>query len=329
MYPPTARFSPLHDSATALPTEFDDIIVWAAWLYYADQLTQSDIAKKLNVARATIVNYLREARERGIVSIRISPEANGRTTVARRLSAKYGLAGALVIPSDAEEKLVARLGDAGARLLGEQIRPGDVIGVAWGRTVLAAAGMISCAEQMTGLTVVQVSGSSTGSPDFSPELCTSVMASRLRARCVNLLAPAVLSSAALKELLLAEPILQRTFELIHSSNHILFGVGEVAAGATVRVSGIASQAEIDDYVVQGAVGVVIGRFIDADGQPTPGELDDRMVGIALEELRAVPSRICVAGGLHKIGAIHAALRGGYATTLVTDLNTAEALLARG
>ncbi len=44
-----------------------------AWLYYADQMTQSEIAKTLKVSRATIVNYLQEARERGIVSVHISP----------------------------------------------------------------------------------------------------------------------------------------------------------------------------------------------------------------------------------------------------------------
>lgn len=311
----------------ALPAEFSDVVVWAAWLYYADQLTQNEIAKKLNVARATIVNYLRLARERGIVSIRLNPEANARTVLSRELAGRYGLEGALIIPSDAEDRLVARLGDAGARLLAERIRPGDVIGVAWGRTVLAAAGTITLPEPMPNLTVVQVSGSSTGSPDFSAELCTSIMSARIGARCVNLLAPAVLSTRELKEQLLAEPVLQRQFALIHSTNHILFGVGEVGHQSTVRVSQIATQAEIDGYVSRGSVAVIIGRFIDDTGQPMRGELDDRMVGISLDDLRRAPSRICVAGGRGKIAAIHAALSGGYATHLVTDSNTAEALLA--
>jgi len=311
-----------------LPTEFEDAVIWAAWLYYADQMTQSDIAKRLNVARATVVNYLREARERGIVSIQISPEAQGRTTLARHLVQAFGLEGANVIPSGDDRRLTARLGDAGSRLLAERIAPGDVIGVAWGRTVLAVAEQITLARPVASLTVVQVSGSSTGSSDFSPELCTSVLSSRIHARCVNLLAPAVLSSQALRDTLLAEPVLQRQFALIRATNHILFGVGDVAQGSTVRVSGIADQSEIDTYVAQGAVGVIIGRFIDADGHATTGELDSRMVGISLDELRRMPSRLCVAGGAQKTSAILATLKGGYATHLVTDTATAEALLAR-
>jgi len=313
--------------SASLPTEFEDAVIWAAWLYYADGLTQNDIAKRLNVARATVVNYLREARDRGIVSIQISPEAQGRTTIARRLVQAFGLEGANVIPSDSERSLTARLGNAGARLLAERVSQDDVIGVAWGRTVLAVAEQITLVRAVSGLTVVQVSGSSTGSSDFSPELCTSVLSSRIHARCINLLAPAVLSSQALRDTLLAEPVLRRQFALIRASNHILFGVGDVAEGSTVRVSGIADKSEIDAYVAQGAVGVIIGRFIDADGNATTGELDSRMVGISLSELRQMPSRICVAGGAQKIDAMLATLKGGYATHLVTDINTAEALLA--
>lgn len=314
------------DQLPRLPTEFDDAVVWAAWLYYADEMTQSEIAKKLGVSRATIVNYLQEARERGIVTIRISSEAGGRTTLARRLKERFGLEGAFVIPTGPEHALVARLGDAGARVLADMIRRGDTIGVAWGRTVLAVADTITLPSKLEELTVVQVSGSSTGSQDFSPELCTSVLSRRIAARCVNLLAPAVLSTPALKRQLLAEPVLLKQFELIHSVNLILFGVGDLGNGSTVRDANIATQREMDDYVANGAVGVIIGRFIDANGRSMSGELDDRIVGIELDELTRVPSRVCVAGGRSKIAAINATLRGGYATHLITDAATAEILI---
>lgn len=203
------------EAGAGLPTEFDDVVMWAAWLYYADQLTQSEIAKKLRVSRATIVNHLQEARERGIVSVNISPKAGSRTRVARALMERFALQGAFVIPSGDEQALAQRLGDAGARVLADQIEDGDTIGVAWGRTVLAAADRISLSRPVKDVTVVQVSGSSTGQPDFSAELCTSLLSNRIHARCVNLLAPAVLSTRELKAMLLAEPVLRKQMELIH------------------------------------------------------------------------------------------------------------------
>jgi DNA-binding transcriptional regulator LsrR (DeoR family) len=51
--------------------------------------------------------------------------------------------------------------------------------------------------------------------------------------------------------------------------------------------------------------------------------------MTLEEMKEVPYRLCVAGGSLKLAAIQAALRGGYATHLVTDQKTAETLLKAG
>lgn len=318
------------DAAPGPPLEFDDAVMWAAWLYYVDQLTQNEIAQRLGVSRATIVNYLQEARERGLVTIRISTEAGGRTALARSLKERFGLEGALVIPAQGAGQgagaLVQRLGEAGARVLAGMIRDGDTIGVAWGQTVLAVADLIALPEPRGGLTVVQVSGSSTGSEDFSAELCTSLLSRRVHARCVNLLAPAVLSTPALKRKILAEPALVRQFELIHSAGLILFGVGDIGPRSTVRKSAIASAEEIDAYVAHGAAAVIIGRFIDAAGRQVAGRLDGRMVGIDLRELAQVPIRLCVAGGPEKTEAIRATLRGGYATHFVTDAASAARLL---
>lgn len=309
-----------------VPARFDDAVVWAAWLYYADQLNQSDVAKELGVSRATVVNLLQEARERGIVTIRLRTDLAARTSLGQRLVERYGLTEALVIPSRGDVALVDRLGSAGARVLVEQLAPGDVIGVAWGRTVLAAARALSLPDPVAPLTVVQVSGSSTASADFSPELCTSLLASRAGARCVNLLAPAILSSEELRDRLLAEPMLVHQLELIRSANRIVFGVGDLNAAGTVRKSGFVSTEVVERYIAAGALGAIIGRFIGAGGVPVAGDLDHRMVGIDLDELKSVPVRICIAGGSSKREAVRATLVGGYVTHFITDLDTAHRLL---
>ena len=308
------------------PMELDDDVVWAAWLYYVDELTQSDVAKILGVSRATVVNLLREARQRGVVSIQVNAEISTRAMLARRMAERHGLAGALVVPSDGPTPLIDRIGNAGARVIAQYVEPGDVIGVAWGRTVLATARAIPGNHPVPSLTVVQVYGSTFGSADFSPEFCTSLLANRLGARCVNLLAPAVVSRSSLREELLQEPILAKQFNLIRSATKIVFGVGDIGPSSTVREAELAGPEIFDAYAAAGSQGVIIGRFIDADGHPVSGELDERMIGISLDELSRIPVRICLAGGHDKRDAIRATLRGGYATHLITDSATAEWLL---
>ena len=80
-----------------------------------------------------------------------------------------------------------------------------------------------------------------------------------------------------------------------------------------------------DVVPKGARAIIAGRFIDRRGKPVNGELDGRMIGLTLPELRAIPQRLCVAGGVAKSKLL--ALDGGYATIFVTDELTAQALLA--
>lgn len=321
----------LTPSTHATPAEFDDAIVWAAWLYYEDQLTQNDIAKKMGVSRATIVNYLQEARQRGVVRILMNSEIFTRTEIAHKLAAKYGLDEVLVIPSEkaaSPESRLQALGTGGARLLERMVKPNNTICVSWGRTVLAIADAIALPRPMENLTVVQVTGSSMGKREFAAELCTSVMARNIGATSVNMLAPAILSSAGLRDALMGEPALKRQFELIAQADIIVFGVGGLSSESTMRIADVTSDEEINAYAKDGAVAVLICRFLDKDGKQVIRELDKRVIGIELDELHRVPRRLCVAGGSRKVEAIRAVLTGGYATHLVTDFEAAELLLAQ-
>lgn len=311
-----------------MPAAYDDAVVWAAWLYYVDQMTQSEVSEIIGVSRATVVSLLQEARERGVVRIEIDTEVASRTTLSHRIAERWGLEQVSVVPGTGPARLVQRLGEAGARVLSAMIEPGDVIGVAWGKTVLAVAHALPPSDPGLPVTVVQVAGSSPGStPEFSPELCSSLIATRLGARCVNLLAPAVLSTPDLRDRLMAEPSLVKQWAMIRSANRILFGVGDLGPGATVREAEMTSDDLIDDYQRRGAIATIIGRFIGADGRPVPGDLDRRMVGVSPDELKRAPVRLCVAGGPRKVAALRGVLAGGYATHLVTDADTAGAILA--
>ena len=81
------------------PPEFQDVVTWAAWLYYIDQMTQIDVAKVLGVSRASVVNYLQEARDRGLVSIHFDKKLISETVISKSIIAKYGLARCVVVPN--------------------------------------------------------------------------------------------------------------------------------------------------------------------------------------------------------------------------------------
>ncbi|MEC8283076.1 MAG: sugar-binding domain-containing protein, partial [SAR324 cluster bacterium] len=221
--------------------------------------------------------------------------------------------------------LSERLGVAAARVLFSMLKSNDVISVAWGKTVLAAAQAIPHSE-LENLTVVQVVGSFHSTVEFSPEFCTSVLASRLNARCMNFLAPAILSSKGLKEELLKEEVLVNQFKTINSSRIIVFGIGAIDPESTIVSTGFLKESAIINYLEKGAIGTILGRMIDQNGQQIFTEIDDRMIGVTLDEIKDIPCRLAVAGGPQKIEVVRATLKGKYPTQLVNDYETATALL---
>lgn len=303
-----------------------DPMLSAAWLYYEDQLTQSDIAEVLGVSRASVINYLHEARRLGIVKITLDSEHFTAMRLAQRLSLQYGLERCIVIPDDQGRRPAAvRLGEAGAQLLSSLVSAGDMLGVSWGRTVLALSQAIS-PQRVPDLSVIQITGSMLATFEFSPELCTSNIADRFGARCINLHAPALVSRAEIRELLYQEPALIPQLELLQTCTKIVFGLGHVGPDSTIFASGAVTPGAIQPYLAQGAVGVIAGRYFNAAGKPILGPLDDRMIGLTLDEIDRIPMRICVSGGVAKAPAIRAALQGGHATILVTDELAAQALV---
>ncbi len=317
-------------AALAIPAEFnDDMMIWAAWLYYEEDMTQDEVARQIGLSRASVNALLQSARQKGVVQIAIAPRYLQSVGAARRICARFGIETCIVVP-DGDGAVpaaaqVARVGQAGARLLADRLRPNDILGVSWGRTVLALSEALQ-PTLLPGVSVVQVTGSAIGTYRFSAELCASNIANRLGARCVHLHAPGLVSHPDVKRMLMQEPSLIQQFQLIAGCDHIVFGVGSVDSSSTAFESGFLTAAEARPYIACGAVAVLAGRFIDQGGSAVTGPLDDRMIGMSVDEIREVPDRICVAGGADKVAPLRALLAGGFISSLVTDQATAAALL---
>lgn len=305
----------------------EDIVVETAWLYYHDGMNQNEIATHLQVSRATVVNYLQEARERGFIHIKLAPEAFTSHRLATQLCAKFGLKAAYVLPEGVEksEDQAQRVTRGAAGWLPGLLEPGDRLGVAWGKTIYDLAEQL---EQTTipDLTVMQLVGSMATPYGFSADVCSSNVARKFSATCINLHVPAVLSTAEIANTLRQETTIAHQLSAIKTCNKTLFAVGSCNHDSHVVSSGVATDAELDDYIARGAAGVLCGRFIDANGKPIHGPLDERMMGIELEKLTGKDMGLLVSVGVERVVAAVAALRGGYATHLVTNLSSAQAIL---
>jgi DNA-binding transcriptional regulator LsrR (DeoR family) len=93
-----------------------------------------------------------------------------------------------------------------------------------------------------------------------------------------------------------------------------------------RSGNVFSSRELADVTEAGGVGDTSLRFFDSDGKTVKTPLDDRVIGMTLDELAKVDRVMALAGGESKTDAIRGALRTGVIDLLITDRFTAERLI---
>lgn len=304
-----------------------DLMIEIAWNYYHDGLNQNEIADRLGVSRSTVVNQLQEVRARDYVQISLTSSVFEHHELAETLCERFGLQSALVVPGGAvgEQDALLRTARGAANWLPGLLQPGDRLGVSWGQTVFEVAEAIH-QTLIEGLTVTQLVGSRSTPYGFEAETCSSNMARRLGAHCINLHAPLVLSDPNLTERLKAEPVIHDQLNAVNECNKTIFAAGSCRPDSHVVSSGVVNVDQLNWYIGRGAAGVICGRFIDGDGNPIEGELDRRLIGVDLANMRNKQLGLLVSSGRDRVVPILAALKGGYATHLVTCSETARLIL---
>lgn len=302
------------------------IVVRAAWLYYKDGLTQAEIADRLFVSRATVGRLLDAARAEGIVRFEISTDHLSAFQLSRDLRDRHGLTDAVVVPRITDggrgARINERIASAAADYLKRFLRPGAVIGVGWGDTVMRVLFALS-RDSLQGVTVASVAG---GIDAYTRELMsrnTNGVNEHLRI----IPAPLVTSSPKIAAALREDASVTSVLELAASAVATLTGIGSSHPGASSVRSGLATEEQLQSYRDMGVVGDMLGEWFDRHGGIVYKAASDRRIGMSIEQLKGMPNVVGVAGGVEKVEAIAGAIRGGYLDVLVTDEDVAEALVA--
>ena len=322
----------------SVDAESQRLLYRVAQAYYDEDLTQQQIARRFGLSRPKVSRLLQRARASGVVKIVLVPPSSDMSSLERGLEAHYGLDEAVVVavtdPRDAAG--VAReLGPAAAECLARSIRGNEVVGITWGSTLLAMVDALP-ARSWPDVTIVQIMGGlgPVDAREHSADL-TRRVARRFGARLELLPAPGLVSSVAAAEALRADPQIAATLRLAARADIAIVGLGVPSPDSVVmRYGTIISPAEAEAARRAGAVGDIALRFIDADGRPVRLPLNEpfaepfgeRIIGLTLDEIRAIPRTIGVAGGEAKYAVVRAALRAHLIDVLVTDHVTAQRLL---
>jgi DNA-binding transcriptional regulator LsrR (DeoR family) len=299
-----------------------ETLVRASRLYYELGETQGAIAAQLGVTRPQVSRILKRARAEGIVEIRIVDRTAVDSPAAATLQDRFDLVGVHLAPSVAGPDEVARrmVGRLAADVLRRTLRTGAVVGVGDGVSVAATAAALEEAATPVEVTVVPLCGGhwSTGTEREPYRRVADAVDGQAR----GLMAPGLVDDAATQRALVAHAGVRTILDLWDRLDVALYGIGGPAWSAA-RV-GETVERELDDA---GAVGEVLVAPFDLDGRFVCPALRDRVIAFDARRLRDVPASIGVASGAAKVRPILGALRTGVVRTLVTDVATAEAVVA--
>ena len=299
----------------------------AARLYYMSDLSQQEVASRLGVSRPTVSRLLQHAKDQGYVRISIVDPQEDLEVIAERVKQKYNLSQVLVTYSPINEykEIQKHISKKAADYLHEIVSDSDIIGVTWGTTMHAIAMQLQD-KPVRGTEVVQLKGGVSHSHvnTYAAETA-NLFAAAYHTIARYLPLPVIFDSIELKKMVEEDRHIQRIIQLGKQANIAIFTVGTVKEDALLFRLGYLSEEE-KQLLQQKGAGDICSRFFDADGKLCSEEINNRTIGIELEDLRHKEKSILVAGGNRKIEAIRGALIGGYANILVTDQFTAQALL---
>ena len=299
-----------------------DLLVHASRLYYELGETQNAVADRLGVTRPQVSRLLKRARAEGIVEIRIIDQASAQSPAGEELRRRFDLqavhlAPTLAGPEDLTRRIVGRLA---AQVLRASIRDGEIIGIGDGASVGAVADALDDAATPVRATVVPLAGGywSTG-PDRDP---FRRIADAFGAQPHGLMAPGLLDDAATKTALEAHAGVRAVLDLWDRLDVALFGIGGRSWGVGSLGPEVAHSLDEAE-----AVGEILIAPFDLRGTFVCPALRDRVLAFDARGLGGVPTSIGVGSGAGKIRPILGALRSGVVRTLVTDVDTAEAVVA--
>jgi deoxyribonucleoside regulator len=305
-------------------------VVRAAKMYYQLDYSQQAIAEELGISRPSVSRLLQEAKDRGIVQIRIVDPEEDVQQLAELLKEHYGLKECLIADSPVNDEKVIKeeIGRKASEYLFQIVKDGDIIGATWGTTIYEVARHMKT-KSVHDVNVTQLNGgvSYSETNTYAAEIL-NYLGRAFHTSPHFLPLPAIVDHLVVKQAIVSDRHIRYVLELAEKANIALFTVGNRYEESALYKADYLSEEDLKVLKEKHAVGDICSHMIDIEGNVCDEGINSRTIGIGLEHLRKKEFSILAAGGMKKAEGIIGALNGQYANVLITDQYTAEVLISK-
>jgi DNA-binding transcriptional regulator LsrR (DeoR family) len=295
--------------------------------YYVDGRTQEEIGREFGLSRPKVQRLLEQARWSAVVEIRIATPPWLNLDLEARLREEFRLADAIVAPRRADpqsqREAVAR---SAAQFLERRLHDGAVIAVGHGRDAGEVPRFFRPRRRLDCEYVSAMGGSPRVDTPTNPNEICHALAAASGGRSRSLYAPAYVEDGEVRDRFLEQEAIAHTLDAAARADLALVGIGSVDDGCTMVRSGCLSLEEIARLRDQGAVGDILGYYVDAGGRLVDSPHRGRLIALSMDDLRRVETVVAVVSEAEKPLAILGVLRAGVVDVLVVDEGNAHAVL---
>ncbi|KQS68979.1 hypothetical protein ASG41_06450 [Modestobacter sp. Leaf380] len=299
-------------------------------MYYVENLSQAEVAQRVGTSRSNVSRMLAAAVEQGIVEIRINDPAGRDRDLEEQLRQRFDLQAVRVTQRTSLGNPQVEVGIQAGRHLVHELRDGMTVALSWGSALQAMVWQTSPDRDYAVHLVQLVGGQSAVENEVSGHELVRELAARLGATYQYLHAPATLTTADARDSLAGEASVAQALARARDADIAVVGIGAPEHGSSGAVLASLGLDAADTAHLRAAqpVGDIASRYFDRDGRPVLGAVHDRVLGVTLEELTAIPTVVGVACGRVKTAAVLGALRGRLVDVLVCDEPLARAVLTQ-
>ncbi len=305
-----------------------DQLVAVAVMKHKMGYSQASIAGVLGVSAMTISRMLDEAVDRGIVKISVRTPIESDEDLSEEIKERYGLMDAFVAKTSHYENMEQGVAKATAYYLDHSICPGDILGIAAGRTlsrVMPHMTLPLIGTNRDRFEVVQLQGGYTAMGDRNPTISIINFANRFGVRG-HLLQHSMYASSAELAGIIREHDMDALEALWARCTILVCGIGIWGPQCIQREEKLLREEDFRELDAAGAVGDLFGRWFDARGQYIDCSCNRRVMSITPCVQERVPRKILVSSKPEKAEAIRVLLANRMMNILVADEETARYLV---
>lgn len=303
-----------------------ELLTEVARLYYEQNMTQMDIAKRLYISRSSVSRLLKQARDEGIVEITIHYPYDRMRRVEYEFSSRFNLKEIRIVDSRdrTPNSIFTAVTKLAASYINSLLNEETVLGLTWGKSVCGMTRELRPTGYLPDMQVVQMTGSiESNTPEVDGPDLIRYVADLYGCKYQSIMLPFTVEDKKVRDSLIKRP-------------SIIEGLS-VAEYATIMCTGIGSKSQWDKYIRQeeledfkktGAIGFIAGYYYDINGHIIDlPQFYDRMICASKNIFTKVPNRVAIVADPGKSLAVLGALRGGLINSLVTNTKSAAMIIS--